>query len=84
MSDIDLKNIKPDLTIDARGTSCPGPLLEAKKGITKVPVGGILEVLSSDQGTLKDLPRWAKKMGHEFLGYVEESGYYKIYVKRKK
>ncbi|MGQ4891779.1 MAG: sulfurtransferase TusA family protein [Candidatus Njordarchaeia archaeon] len=84
MGDIDLKNIKPDLTIDARGTSCPGPLLEAKKGITKVPVGGIMEVLSSDKGTVADLPKWAKKMGHEYLGYIEESGYYRIFVRRKK
>ncbi len=81
---IDLKNIKPDKTVDARGTSCPGPILAAKRAITQVPVGGILEVLSSDSGTLKDLPLWAKKVGHEFLGYIEEPGYWRIYVRRKK
>ena len=84
MSSEDLKKIKPDLTIDARGTSCPGPLLEAKRGITKIPVGGVLEVLSSDPGTVRDLPKWAKKMGHEYLGHIEESGYFRIFVRRKK
>ena len=79
-----LEQIKPDLTVDARGTSCPGPLLEAKKGITKVKVGGILEVLSSDESTIKNLQTWCKKIGHEFLGYKEESGYYRIFVRRKK
>jgi len=81
---VDLKNIKPDKTVDARGVSCPGPLLAAKRAITEVPVGGILEVLSSDPGTTKDLPLWAKKVGHEFLGVIEEPGYWRIFVRRKK
>lgn len=80
----ELKNLKPDKTVDARGVSCPGPLLEAKRAITEVPVGGILEILSSDRGTQRDLPRWAKKMGHEFLGVIEEPGYFRLFIRRKK
>ena len=53
--------------MDARGTSCPGPILAAKKGIVDVRVGGVMEVLATDSGTLKDLPAWSKKMRHEFL-----------------
>ncbi|MHA1617240.1 MAG: sulfurtransferase TusA family protein [Candidatus Njordarchaeales archaeon] len=82
--EIDLKKIKPDKTVDARGVSCPGPLLAAKRAITEVPIGGILEVLSSDPGTARDLPLWAKKAGHEFLGVIEEPGYWRIFVRRKK
>ena len=81
---IDLSQIKPDKTVDARGTSCPGPLLAAKRAITEVPIDGILEVLSSDPGTARDLPLWAKKVGHEHLGTIEESGYWRIFVRRKK
>ncbi len=81
---VDLSKIKPDKTVDARGTSCPGPLLAAKRAITEVPIDGILEVLSSDPGTARDLPLWAKKVGHEFLGTIEEPGYWRIFVKRKK
>ena len=80
----DLSNIKPDKTVDARGVSCPGPLLAAKRSITEIPVGGVLEVLSSDPGTVKDLPLWAKKIGHEYLGTIEEPGYWKLYIRRKK
>ncbi|MCD6483531.1 MAG: sulfurtransferase TusA family protein [Candidatus Odinarchaeota archaeon] len=80
----DLSNIKPDKTVDARGVSCPGPLLAAKRSITEIPVGGVLEVLSSDPGTVKDLPLWAKKVGHEYLGTIEEPGYWKLYIRRKK
>jgi len=80
----DLKNLKPDKVVDARGTSCPGPLLEAKRNIGQVPVGGVMEVLSSDAATVGNVKAWAEKMGHEFLGYMEESGYYRIFVRRRK
>jgi TusA-related sulfurtransferase len=84
LSSTDLSTVKPQKTVDARGTSCPGPLLETKKAITAVPIGGILETLSSDEGTRQDIPAWAAKMGHEFLGYVAEPGYDRLFVRRKK
>ncbi len=84
MTPEELKKLKVDKVVDARGTSCPGPLLAAKRAISSVPVGGIMEVLSSDPGTKRDLPLWAKKMGHEFLGVIEEPGYWRIFIRRKK
>jgi len=81
---VDLTALKVDKTVDARGTACPGPLLEAKRGIAAVPVGGIMEVMSSDAGTTEDIPLWAKKVGHEFLGTVEEAGYWRVFVRRGK
>ena len=41
----ELKALRPNKTEDARGTSCPGPLLAAKRSITEVPVGGVLGLL---------------------------------------
>ena len=70
--------------IDARGTACPGPLLEAKKGIGAVKVGQIIEVKSNDVGSRKDLAAWAGKVGHEFLGFLEADGHDRLFVCRKK
>ena len=81
---LDIAMLKVVKTVDARGTACPGPLLEAKRAIPAVPVGGIMEVLSSDAGTNEDIPLWSKKVGHEFLGSVEEAGYWRLFVKRGK
>ncbi len=81
---VQLETVKADKVVDARGTSCPGPLLELKKGITTVPVGGVLELLSSDEGTKADAPSWCKKVGHEFLGVVHEPGYDRILIRRTK
>lgn len=84
MNEADLKALPVANTVDARGSACPGPILEAKKGIGKVKVGEILEVLSGDPGTRKDIPAWAGKVGHDYLGMVESDGYDRLYVRRKK
>ena len=84
MSTIDLNSVTAASTVDARGSACPGPLLEAKKGIGKVKVGEVLEIYSNDSGTRNDIPAWAKKVGHEYLGMVEADGYDKHFVRRKK
>jgi tRNA 2-thiouridine synthesizing protein A len=69
---LDLSTLKVDKMIDARATACPGPLLDAKRAIAAVPVGGVLEVMSSDEGTKED------------LGNIEEAGYWRLFVKRGK
>jgi tRNA 2-thiouridine synthesizing protein A len=79
-----LQTIQAQKVVDARGTSCPGPILAAKKGIPSVKVGEIMEVQATDTGTLKDLPAWAKKMGHEYLGVLEEPGYMRLFIKKMK
>jgi tRNA 2-thiouridine synthesizing protein A len=80
----ELRQLKIDKTVDARGTACPGPLLEAKRGMTSVPMAGIMEVLSSDEGTTEDLPLWANKVGHEYLGLIQEAGIWRLFVKKGK
>jgi tRNA 2-thiouridine synthesizing protein A len=80
----ELRQLTVDKTIDCRGTACPGPLLEAKRKISTIPPAGTIEVLSSDEGTADDIPAWAKKVGHDFLGTIAESGMWRIFVRRGK
>ena len=80
----DLLELKAEKVVDARGSACPGPLLEAKKGIGAIQVGEVLEIWSGDPGTKNDIPRWAAKVGHEYLGCIEADGYDRIFVRRKK
>lgn len=84
MATVDLQKVQPASVVDARGSACPGPLLEAKKAIAKVKVGEILEILSNDPGTKNDIPVWAKKVGHEYLGHLPADGYDRVFVVRKK
>jgi tRNA 2-thiouridine synthesizing protein A len=84
MSSADLEGIQVAKVVDARGMACPGPLLEAKKAIGTVPVGETIEVLSGDASTKNDLPRWAAKVGHQFLGVLAGEGYDRLLITRGK
>ena len=82
MTQEELQALNIDKLVDARGTACPGPLLAAKKAIGELGSGEIMEIMSADEGTKKDIPKWANKKGHEYLGTIEDSGYFKIYLKK--
>ena len=47
-------------------------------------VGNVMEVLATDSGTLKDIPAWCKKMGHDFLGSFEEAGSIHLFLRKAK
>jgi tRNA 2-thiouridine synthesizing protein A len=83
MTTEELKELKVAKSVDARGTACPGPLLEAKKAIGTINVGDVMEVLSADEGTKIDIPKWCTKQGHEYLGSIDENGYFKVYLRKK-
>ena len=70
--------------VDARTTSCPGPLLEAKKGITTVKIGEVLEVWSGDANTKMQMRHWCEQSGHEFLGVLPSEGYERLFIRRMK
>jgi len=70
--------------IDARGSFCPGPLMELIGWIKMAQIGDELEVLSTDKGSVADIPEWVKKVGHEYLGASEEAGVWHIAVKKLK
>ena len=84
MSDVDLNTVEAAKVVDARGSACPGPLLEAKKGIGAIKVSEVLEIWSGDSRTKQDIPKWAQKVGHEYLGHIEAEGYDRIFIKRSK
>jgi TusA-related sulfurtransferase len=82
MTTDELKTLSVNKQIDARGTACPGPLLAAKKAIGEIESGEIMEILSSDEGTKHDIPKWCEKMEHQFLGIVEEDSYSRLFMKK--
>lgn len=82
MNTEELTQVKVDKSVDARGTSCPGPLLAAKKAIGQIEKGQVMEVLSADEGTKRDIPKWCTKKGFEYLGTIEESGFFKILLRK--
>jgi tRNA 2-thiouridine synthesizing protein A len=70
--------------IDARGTFCPGPLMELIAGMKMANVGDELEVLSTDAGSANDIPEWVNKVGHKVVSSAEVGGVWHVVVQKAK
>ena len=69
---------------DARGSFCPGPLMELIRMIKAGSVGEVYAILSSDEGSKKDIPAWINKAGHEYLGSEPAEGATRFLVRKAK
>jgi tRNA 2-thiouridine synthesizing protein A len=69
-------------TVDARGQSCPGPLVALHQALRKAARGDRLELLATDPGSRSDVPSWARLSGNELLESAEDDGVFR-YVVRK-
>ncbi len=77
-----MPDVKIDREADARGSFCPGPLMEMIRLVRAEPVGSVLAVLSSDPGSAKDIPAWIQKAGHEYLGAYAAEGYTRFVLRK--
>jgi tRNA 2-thiouridine synthesizing protein A len=68
--------------VDARGSFCPGPLMELIRAIREAPVGEVLVVRSSDRGSRIDIPKWVEKAGHRLVEVDTREGYDEIVVEK--
>jgi len=58
------------------------PIAHTAKKLKDLEVGQVLEILADDEGIKEDMPAWCRTTGNELLGIEEESGQYKVYVKK--
>jgi tRNA 2-thiouridine synthesizing protein A len=70
------------VTVDARGQSCPGPLVALHKALRDASPGDLLELLATDPGSRSDVPSWATLSGNELVEQSEADGAFR-YVVRK-
>jgi TusA-related sulfurtransferase len=68
--------------VDARGSYCPGPLMELIRAIREAAVGDVIAVYSSDKGSKSDIPKWIEKAGHQLLALEAREGYDEIVVEK--
>jgi tRNA 2-thiouridine synthesizing protein A len=71
-------------TLDYKGLKCPMPIVKISQELPKVGIGDVVEVLTTDPGSLSDFPAWAKTTGNQVVETKQEPGLIKIYVKRMK
>jgi TusA-related sulfurtransferase len=72
----------PNATLDAKGLSCPLPVVKARLEIDKLGPGEVLQVLATDPGSVSDFDNWAKMSGHELLESKQDDGVYSYLIKK--
>ena len=76
--------VSPNAVLDMRGSTCPGPIIEAKKLLAGMGKGEILRLLSDCAGIRADLRSWAKATGHELVDAREMApGEYQFHVRKR-
>lgn len=74
--------MQTDLVVDTKGLACPMPIVRAKKALDTLEAGQVMEVLSTDKGSVNDFQAWVKQTKHQLIKHEEENGIYKFYVKK--
>ena len=69
-------------TVDARGQSCPGPLVSLAKALKDAQHGDLIELLATDPGSRSDVPSWATLTGNELLEAGEDAGTYRYMIRK--
>jgi tRNA 2-thiouridine synthesizing protein A len=69
-------------TVDARGQSCPGPLVTLHKALRNAERGDLLELLATDPGARSDVPSWAKLSGNELVESSESDGLLRFLIRK--
>ena len=71
-----------DTILDATGLLCPLPVLKARRALRDVPPGGILDVLATDPGAVKDFEHFCQTTGCELLAASEADGVLRFRLKK--
>ena len=69
--------------VDARGLSCPMPIVKTAQAVKTVESGGLIEVLATDPGSVKDFAAWARTTGNELIEQSSDGGVYRFVLRRK-
>lgn len=71
------------LVVDARGLACPLPILKAKKALTGLEPGEVLEVVTTDQNASRDFQAFCKQTGNPLLLQKEDGDVTYHYLARR-
>jgi len=72
-----------DKELDARGLSCPLPILKTKKALADMTAGQVLKIISTDNGAVKDMQAFASQTGNTLLSMAEANQEYIFYMQKK-
>lgn len=69
--------------VDARGLSCPMPIVKTAQAMKAIASGSLIEVLATDPGSVKDFAAWSRTTGNELIEQSVEDGVFRFVLRRK-
>lgn len=69
--------------IDARGLSCPMPIVRTAQAMKALPSGSVVEVLATDAGSVKDFAAWCRSTGNQLLETSSDAAIYRFVICKK-
>ncbi len=70
-------------TVDARGLSCPMPIVRTAQAIKPMASGSLLEILATDPGSVKDFAAWCRSTGNELVDQTSDGAVHRFVIRRK-
>ncbi len=69
--------------IDARGLSCPMPIVKTAQAVKAIPSGAAVELVATDPGSIKDIAAWCRATGNELVEQTSDGAVYRFVIRRK-
>ncbi len=69
--------------IDARGLSCPMPIVKTARAVKTIPSGAVVELVATDAGSIKDVAAWCRATGNELIEQTSDGAVYRFVIRRK-
>jgi tRNA 2-thiouridine synthesizing protein A len=77
-----MESIKADQVLDCSGLLCPLPVIKTKQAIDKLSAGQVLEMISTDPGSVPDMQAWSRQTGHALLDHKKEDGNFVFFIRK--
>jgi tRNA 2-thiouridine synthesizing protein A len=72
-----------DVRVDARGLSCPMPIVKAAQAARTLTTGKVIEVLATDPGSVRDFEAWCRSTGNTLVEQSVDGSVYRFVIVRK-
>jgi len=78
-----MKKEGPDLRISCVGLQCPMPGINTRKALDKLESGEVVEIVTDGKAGRSDVPRMARRLGHEVLSVEEKDALFVFRIRKK-
>ena len=69
--------------VDARGLSCPMPIVKTAQVMRLLEPGRAIELLATDPGSVKDVAAWCRTTGNTLIEQTSDGAVYRFVIRRK-